>query len=261
MIQGMEVPRLSVKGGTANLSCWFELQGRGLYSLKWYHNQTEFYRYVPTETRRPVHMKAPDAFTVHELSRSGRHVALALEGLRTDASGEYKCEVIAEHPSFRTEASKGELIVLEQPLSPPLIMGVRAVYQPHDLISVRCEARPLILPDVIPLLAWFIQGRPVHPDLTSSYHRSYYNDVVGTKLLFPAHQMTSPSSTSVVTVEVECRLSLGPLTSRTLRRFRVAPLHSTSLLSYHSCSEVPKNIVPAVIILTAQIYIRFFENC
>ena len=35
-----------------------------------------------------------------------------MTSMTSDATGEYKCEVIAEHPSFRTEASGAFMTVL-----------------------------------------------------------------------------------------------------------------------------------------------------
>ncbi|KAK7076702.1 hypothetical protein SK128_018524, partial [Halocaridina rubra] len=64
LLRGVDVPEYSFAGGQATLSCSFDLQSRKLYSLKWYHNGTEFYRYVPTERNNPINIKPSQKFTV-----------------------------------------------------------------------------------------------------------------------------------------------------------------------------------------------------
>ncbi|XP_076061382.1 uncharacterized protein LOC143037150 [Oratosquilla oratoria] len=160
MFPRVEVPQLAIKGASANVTCRFEVQDEGLYSLKWYHNDAEFYRYVPKELNGPVHVKPSSSFTVKEWYRSNSLVALSLGNLTTNATGEYKCEVIAEQPSFRTEAANGSLTVLEEALTPPVVLGIRSRYRPSDDISIRCEARPISLPNTKPVLTWYLHGRP-----------------------------------------------------------------------------------------------------
>lgn len=65
LLQGVEVPLYGLAGGRVNVSCNYDLRATGLYSLKWYHNDTEFYRYVPTETHRPVDIKPSMKFQAH----------------------------------------------------------------------------------------------------------------------------------------------------------------------------------------------------
>nr|XP_045600561.1 uncharacterized protein LOC123759497 [Procambarus clarkii] len=65
LLQRVEVPSFAFAGGRVNVSCMFDLRATGLYSLKWYHNDTEFYRYVPTETHRQVDIKPTMKFQAH----------------------------------------------------------------------------------------------------------------------------------------------------------------------------------------------------
>jgi hypothetical protein len=48
------------------------------------------------------------------VSRDERHVSLSLGRLRAEATGVYKCEVMAEHPSFRTESAQAFMTVLSE---------------------------------------------------------------------------------------------------------------------------------------------------
>ncbi|XP_018014680.2 uncharacterized protein LOC108671624, partial [Hyalella azteca] len=112
LLQALEVPQYAFVSGTATLRCVYDMSDTKLYSLKWYHNNTEFYRYVPTERNGPVNIGPTDIFLLHEVSRDARHVTLSLGRLTSAATGTYKCEVLAEHPSFRTKSAQAFMTVL-----------------------------------------------------------------------------------------------------------------------------------------------------
>ena len=43
------IPPHALKGHQAVLRCNYDLEGDDLYSVKWYFNQKEFYRFIPTD--------------------------------------------------------------------------------------------------------------------------------------------------------------------------------------------------------------------
>lgn len=45
----MRIPNHVVRDSTARLECHYDLDGDALYSVKWYRNGIEFYRYVPRD--------------------------------------------------------------------------------------------------------------------------------------------------------------------------------------------------------------------
>ena len=51
-MRGLEVPAVRRRGETATLRCLYDMAGDGLYSVSWYKDGTEFYRYMPS-TRQP----------------------------------------------------------------------------------------------------------------------------------------------------------------------------------------------------------------
>ncbi|XP_063586481.1 uncharacterized protein LOC134763878 [Penaeus indicus] len=112
ILRTVDVPRYAFAGGEATVSCSYDQRTTRLYSLKWYHNGMEFYRYVPTERNLPIYIRPSFKFTVMEQSRNDQRVTLSLSRLTVSASGQYRCEVIAEHPSFRTEARAATMTVL-----------------------------------------------------------------------------------------------------------------------------------------------------
>jgi hypothetical protein len=49
---GFSVPPQLILGQSASLKCSFDLEGSKLYSVKWYKNGQEFYRYMPAMERQ-----------------------------------------------------------------------------------------------------------------------------------------------------------------------------------------------------------------
>ena len=51
-ITNFYVPPTSFAGDSIKFLCLYDLENDKLYSLKWYKNETEFYRYVPKEKNK-----------------------------------------------------------------------------------------------------------------------------------------------------------------------------------------------------------------
>ena len=51
---------------------------------------------------------------LQEVSRDSRHVTLSLGRLTREATGMYKCEVLADFPSFRTQYNEAFMTVLSE---------------------------------------------------------------------------------------------------------------------------------------------------
>lgn len=45
----VRIPKYVIKGSAAQLECLYDLDGEALYSVKWYKDGNEFYRYVPRD--------------------------------------------------------------------------------------------------------------------------------------------------------------------------------------------------------------------
>ena len=98
MIRHLEVPNSVPKGSPVLMHCDFE--EANLYSVKWYKNYVEFYRYVPSSTQRPA----------QEFRLRGVHLDLNLCNIShvyltkvdLDSEGVYACEVSEDGPFFAT---------------------------------------------------------------------------------------------------------------------------------------------------------------
>ncbi|XP_064469317.1 uncharacterized protein LOC135383975 isoform X2 [Ornithodoros turicata] len=98
-ILSLEVPQSVVVGREARLKCAYDLEGDILYSVKWYRDDVEFFRYVPSD-RPPGQFFPVDGIKV-DLQRSNNGTVY-IRDVDTLTGGNYKCEVSADAPSFKT---------------------------------------------------------------------------------------------------------------------------------------------------------------
>lgn len=45
----LKVPRFTIRGQPVRLECHYDLQGEALYSVKWFKNNQEFFRFLPED--------------------------------------------------------------------------------------------------------------------------------------------------------------------------------------------------------------------
>lgn len=62
-VVGISVPSLKQRGESVTLTCDYDLEGGKLYSVKWYRDNEEFYRYMP-RLRPPQHAHKLDGVKV-----------------------------------------------------------------------------------------------------------------------------------------------------------------------------------------------------
>ena len=49
LLEDSVIPPHALRGQKAVLRCNYDLEGDNLYSVKWYYNQKEFYRFIPSD--------------------------------------------------------------------------------------------------------------------------------------------------------------------------------------------------------------------
>ncbi|ENN79473.1 hypothetical protein YQE_04117, partial [Dendroctonus ponderosae] len=64
----LNVPRAVRVGHSVTLGCQYDLEGAALYSVKWYRDQVEFYRFVPKE-EPPIRVFPIDGIRVDSINR------------------------------------------------------------------------------------------------------------------------------------------------------------------------------------------------
>ncbi|XP_069159657.1 uncharacterized protein [Procambarus clarkii] len=168
-IRALQVPPVALQADEVRLRCDYEDEGgSSLYTLKWYKDGREFYRHQPGIS--PDHL-CLDEFPHHVEGVSvdcwvSSEREVVLREVTTSSSGEYQCEVIGEHPSFRKEVRKARLTVFTEALKEPRIRGAKESYTRKDMVSLNCSSSNT---QYVPVLSWSLNGRPV----LKRYLRSY----------------------------------------------------------------------------------------
>ncbi|XP_041987071.1 uncharacterized protein LOC121738872 [Aricia agestis] len=153
-IVDLQVPGHAAEGGSALLGCQYDLEGEELYSVKWYKDGQEFYRYVPSNTETISYF--PMTGVMVDISRSSSTV-VALETLRRESAGLYRCEVSGEAPYFVTAYDESAVNIHLLPKSGPHITGLQPEYRIGELLAVNCSSgrsRPRAQ------VSWQLNGRP-----------------------------------------------------------------------------------------------------
>jgi len=167
-ITEMEVPTHKLVGDSVKLICRFHMEGDSLYSVKWYRNEQEFFRYVPND--RPKLQIFPQRGIRVERNKSNKHEVYLFD-LQLDASGTYRCEVSAEAPSFRTKHEEKLMVVVQEPFENKIV-GLQPSYHVGDLVNVTCFSRGSSPPAE---LAWKINDDKIY-DERSQIDRSHYSN-------------------------------------------------------------------------------------
>ncbi|CAO1350406.1 unnamed protein product [Diamesa hyperborea] len=159
----VRVPLYTVKDNHVRLECHFNLESETLYSVKWYKDGNEFYRYLPRDF--PPAQVFPLAGVTVDLHNS-TNTQVVLQSVNLSSSGRYRCEVSAEAPSFQTVTDHGDMIVVALPDDGPRITGGKARYQIGDPVRLNCtsaRSKPAAH------LTWFINGDPADSSLIRHY--------------------------------------------------------------------------------------------
>ncbi|XP_013785025.2 uncharacterized protein LOC106469117 [Limulus polyphemus] len=159
----LDVPSPTRVGQAVELVCNYDLEGETLYSVKWYKNGIEFYRFVPNDWPPGQFLTLPGIHV--DLSRSNRQTVY-LRQVDLDTAGVYRCEVSAEAPMFDTVSAKKEMKVFALPSEAPRISGKKGKYRIGDTVSVNCtsaKSRPAAS------LRWYINDQQVGPEYETSH--------------------------------------------------------------------------------------------
>ncbi|XP_023323626.1 uncharacterized protein LOC111697752 [Eurytemora carolleeae] len=162
------VPDHAIQGEDIELICKYDLEGDKLYSVKWYRNGQEFYRYIPTDSPSTVVFKQ-EGLNIHELKSTESQ--LIIRNVNLMITGLFRCEVSGEGPLFNTASQETVLVVVDLPDGGPLIKGSYPRYQVGDELNVSCSS-----PNSLPAaqLKWYINGEEADPGSLSNLkiHRS-----------------------------------------------------------------------------------------
>ncbi|XP_042213973.1 cell adhesion molecule 3-like [Homarus americanus] len=134
-IEEVKVPQFVRRGEEVELECRWKVPGK-LYSLKWYFNDREFFRFTPEQPRATV---LPIPFVqVNENKSTGAKIVL--NDVQFGSSGKYKCEITAEWPQFYTADKSNTMTVVDVPQEKPKIRGIKNKYHIGDEVHLTCTS-------------------------------------------------------------------------------------------------------------------------
>ncbi|XP_043488992.1 uncharacterized protein LOC122515661 [Polistes fuscatus] len=156
----IKMPREAIEGSAIELRCEWRLMGEtGLYAVKWYKDDHEFFRFVPANYPKIQTFSQPGI----NLEKSNSEKSIRLVNVRLATSGQYKCEVSTEGPSFASFVKTANLTVVSLPERGPEITGLSSHYAVGENVTANCTAWPSI-PKAD--LRWTINGEAVSAENT-----------------------------------------------------------------------------------------------
>ncbi|CAG9785550.1 unnamed protein product [Diatraea saccharalis] len=194
------------EGETALLGCKFDMEDDSLYSLRWYKDGREFYRYAPKSIRPTKVFYVPGVNV--DLSQSSTNF-VTLKHFTRESAGVYRCEVYGESPGFTMVYREKYVAVDLLPKNGPMIIGLQNEYWHGSKMDVNCTTSPS-RPEAH--LAWYINDQPAPKDylqgpmivLPTSHPYSYQAKL---NLRFTVYE--SHFSHGVLTIK--CQATIPPL--------------------------------------------------
>ncbi|XP_043199473.1 uncharacterized protein LOC122369103 isoform X3 [Amphibalanus amphitrite] len=164
-LSSLEVPALRQRGQTATLRCRYDVEGDDLYSVAWYKDDTEFYRFLPT-ARKPK-TTFPGVAGINVNVKESDDVRVTLTSLSVFSSGQYRCKVNTEAPVFASVTETTNMLVVAPPESDPVISGFEEDHwAPGDTLQLNCTSAKSY---PAARLHWAVHGRLITGDLLTPY--------------------------------------------------------------------------------------------
>ncbi|XP_012232847.1 uncharacterized protein [Linepithema humile] len=176
-IQKLEVPSIvDPRWEKVSLRCEYDLSGKELYSVTWYKDGIEFFKFMPAA---PIPLRDYGINGLHvDLSKSDSN-QVTLWGPNNgeiNLAGSYGCEVSSEAPSFETDYREANMSVAVPPKGPPILEGVRPSYELEEILEAECTSGLSYPPAV---LTFFLNGKEVNRAWTKDL-QSYTDESVVT---------------------------------------------------------------------------------
>ncbi|XP_053211397.1 uncharacterized protein LOC128395029 [Panonychus citri] len=199
-INRIEVPSSVPNGSRVVLYCDYDLEGLGLYSVKWYKNYVEFFRFIPSGSEPEATFPLEGAYV--DISNSNAtHVTLTRTDLNSE--GSYACEVSTDQ-MYTTIRAERQMKIYVLPDEKMTIEGKELEYDIGHIINLTCISGPS---KPAARLSWYINDRkPTSGEkLTKSVHNTT-NGLFVTKLGLVFHSHTSYFEKGLL--RIQCRANL-----------------------------------------------------
>jgi len=140
-LSGVLVPHTVERGNTAILHCKYTHNFQdSLYSLKWYKDEVEFYRYQPWNTREK--QKVFDVPGIRVDLPLSKPSEIVLKKVNFRSSGIYRCEITSS--KYEITEKYQQMTVIELPHKAPTIstdLNIKE-YEVGDLLELNCSSEP-----------------------------------------------------------------------------------------------------------------------
>ncbi|XP_043470000.1 uncharacterized protein LOC122503498 [Leptopilina heterotoma] len=153
-IVSFDVPSIiDPRAEVINLLCDYDLDGSELYSVQWYKDGNEFFKFTPFSNPPGYFYDGSNIFVDIKQSDEKR-VTIVNKNRRggTNLAGTYACEVSTEAPLFLTTYVEANMSVAVPPKSAPVVDGLRPYYEVGDIMRAECTSAPSHPPAVLTFL-------------------------------------------------------------------------------------------------------------
>ncbi|KAM3962242.1 uncharacterized protein ACR2FA_003746 [Aphomia sociella] len=243
------VPKAVLTGDNAELMCRYELEGAQLYSIRWYKNMMEFYRYVPKES--PATKVFPVSEIKVDVASSDQNRVVITEVDRT-LTGEYQCEVSADAPLFHTDIKAAEMVVVEPPLISPNVTSDRMTYVGGDHIRANCSSPPSLPAANI---TWYVNEQMV-PGFTANHVLNFSNGYASSLATL---ELEAAVLSPVPTLMIRCEASIFDVwksSSHTIV-LRERSANPASALGRSFTGGATETCLPTLMVLLLQVLLQF----
>ena len=161
-ILGLSVPSAVNYGQSVVLNCEYDLEGEGLYCVRYFKNNVQFFSYCPNSYPQGQMFSARGVYL--DIGRSNAsHVFLKKTDL--SSSGIYECQVRIQ-PSMILRRSERQMNVYVVPPRVLNIEGAKDNYYINDPINLTCYSDPSI---PVAQLSWFINDMMASEEMLIHY--------------------------------------------------------------------------------------------
>jgi len=160
ILEAVVVPHSKSRGEEAHLLCKYLEDGYdSLYSLKWYKDEVEFYRYQPWNAAAQQQVFDVPGVRVDLSSSKPSHIVLKKVNFRS--TGIYRCEITSS--SFEITEKYEQMTIIELPHKAPTIttdLNIKQ-YEIGDMLQLNCTSEPS---HPASHLKWEVNKQPVEED-------------------------------------------------------------------------------------------------
>ncbi|XP_023327713.1 uncharacterized protein LOC111700878 [Eurytemora carolleeae] len=139
-LDAVVVPTYKLRGDNATLLCNYRTKPMSLYSLKWYKDEQEFYRFEPWNINRQEQSFPVKGITV-DMGES-EPSKIRLRKVNFMSSGIYRCEITSK--DFEIYEKYEQMTVIELPKKAPTITTINGIkqYEVGDMLQLNCTSEP-----------------------------------------------------------------------------------------------------------------------